>query len=405
MTRREFTFISDNGVRVFEPPTNSPYWVLRWTEDGVRRETTAGKTQEEALQRAKEIDKRLGHEHGHRSLRPAVEWLDEWLDPDRIRANGRTWSRKHYGETERRMNTHLRPQIQKLRAEQVRNKHLRAAIASAPTVGEKDAVLRNLRTFIKFGIARGWSTQDSNALLADLKESIIRPKRAFTAGTSTLYVDPRLRPSDEDVRTLSEAMAELPDAKWWYTLMPLLAAYSGLRLGEVLDLDVDDINLKEREITIDSQCLEARGYGKSRELPKYNTHRTTIFPTKTPWGYSLSNALRRRIKEAKSEPEFNYGDDDPRHLLFPAPGGGWWSHSNFGGRVRRPAQEIAGWPKNKEHEFIWNFHSLRHTFCSGLLQNGKSVVDIAVAAGHRNPNTTWQMYIGSGPDALKRLKA
>jgi integrase len=406
MSRRESTFVSDNGVRVFKPKNKSDYWILRWTEDGKRKETTAGKTEADALDRAATIDKRLSHEQGSLSLLPAVDWLDAWLDPNLIRSNGRPWSKNHLGETKRRMNAHLRPQLLKIRSEDVRSKHLKAAIASAPTPKEKQAVLRNLRTLVKFGISKGWILQDFDSMTSSLRETIVQPVKAHVAGTSSsLYVDPALRPGDKDVRALVEATSQIDNAKWWYELMPLLAAYSGIRLGELLDLDVSDFDLKKREILIDSQCLEATGFPRTRELPKYNTVRKTIFPKKTPWGYDLAAALKKRIEEAKEEEPFLYDNEEPRHLLFPAPRGGWWSQGNFGKRVRRPAQRIANWKLDSNGEFIWNFHSLRHTFCSGLLEKGKSVVDIAVAAGHRNPNTTWQMYMGAGPDALDRLKS
>lgn len=406
MSRRESTFISDNGVRIFKPKNKNGYWVLRWTEDGDRKETTAGKDQESALERAAEIDRRLSHEQGGLSLRPATDWLDAWLDPTLIRSNGRKWSKNHLGETTRRMNTHLRPQLQKLRSDAVRSKHLKAAIANASTIGEKKAVHRNIKTLVKFGVAKGWILQDTYSLIAELKETIAEPVKAHFAGTSgSLYVEPSLRPGDKDVQKLVEATSNIVNAKWWYELMPILAAYSGLRMGEVLDLDVEDINLKAREILIDTQCLEATGFPKSRELPKYNTIRKTIFPKKTPWGYDVSAALKKRVAEALEEEPFVFGSEKPRHLLFPAPNGGWWSQGNYGKRVRRPAQEAANWKKDIDGKFIWDFHSLRHTFCSGLLERGKSVVDIAVAAGHRNPNTTWQMYVGAGPDALERLKA
>ena len=82
MSRRESTYVSDNGVRIFKPKQKNSYWILRWAEDGRRKETTGGKTQESAFEVASRIDRRLSHENGALSLRLATDWLDAWLDPN-----------------------------------------------------------------------------------------------------------------------------------------------------------------------------------------------------------------------------------------------------------------------------------------------------------------------------------
>ena len=97
-------------------------------------------------------------------------------------------------------------------------------------------------------------------------------------------------------------------------------------------------------------------------------------------------------------------DGSRRLLLFPNEKGGWQSGSNFGRRIRRPAQEAAGWPK-VGGKFIWTHHSLRHVFCSYYIFDRKADVrDVSIAAGHKSYMTTMDMYVGQSKGALDRLR-
>ena len=78
--------------------------------------------------------------------------------------------------------------------------------------------------------------------------------------------------------------------------------------------------------------------------------------------------------------------------------------SDFGKRVRRPAQTLAGWPKGEDGKFQWNFHSLRHVFCTYYLFDlEKNIRDISIAAGHASYLTTLEMYVGNVEGVIERL--
>ena len=98
-------------------------------------------------------------------------------------------------------------------------------------------------------------------------------------------------------------------------------------------------------------------------------------------------------------------DGSHRRLLFSNQEGGWLCPSAFGTRIRRPAQEKAGWPKDVNGKYVWNFHSLRHVFCTYYFFDlKKDIRDISIAAGHASYLTTLEMYVGNVDGALERLR-
>jgi integrase len=217
-------------------------------------------------------------------------------------------------------------------------------------------------------------------------------------------VDPKAIPSKADVQKLGEAVSQLTGV-WWMELMINLAAFSGVRLGEILDLDPSHIDVKNRIIKIEYQLLDDAG-NLSRQLPKWDVQRRTVFPEVTPSGYKLAEQLQRRIKEVKSTHKIpTLQDGTNRLLLFPNSNGGWMSGANFSTRTRRPAQELAGWVVDPiSGKFIWNFHSLRHVFCSYMINDLRcDPADVSIAAGHGSISTTLEMYVGRADGVLERL--
>jgi integrase len=128
-----------------------------------------------------------------------------------------------------------------------------------------------------------------------------------------------------------------------------VAAYTGLRWGELAGLRVRRVDLLHRRITVAEQLLEVRG-------------RLAFGPTKT-------GASRRTVTlptvaaEALAEHLGVYAEAGPDGLVFPAERGGPIRRSNFTRRVWIPATRAAGVEGLR-------FHDLRHTAAT-----------LAVAAG------------------------
>jgi integrase/recombinase XerD len=151
-----------------------------------------------------------------------------------------------------------------------------------------------------------------------------------------------------------------------HQLIVSLAYGAGLRVSEVINLKVRDINLGELIIHL----KEAKG----------RRYRITVLPEK------LTNQL------------FLYlGGKNQHDLVFISERGGKLS--------QRAVQQI--FAKALSRAGIGSgatFHSLRHSFASHLLENGVDIRYVQELLGHRNIRTT-QIYTKVTNPSLKKIKS
>jgi integrase len=223
--------------------------------------------------------------------------------------------------------------------------------------------------------------------------------KVITAGESTLWVDPAEIPAAGDVEQLGKALA----AGWHGerdNLMAYVAAYSGLRWGEIAALTIDQVDTAARVISVDRKVAEVAGY-LHIEAPKNRKRRQTIYPCLAPSGYLLAERLASRIEQARTE---QHSGSNPLGLLFPSPHGKLWRSSNFNRNVLKRAYATAGW-RDKTGCGDWTWHSLRHVFCTtALFTWGLDAADVSRMAGHANVRITLDMYVGTVAGVLDRAR-
>jgi integrase/recombinase XerC len=141
---------------------------------------------------------------------------------------------------------------------------------------------------------------------------------------------------------------------------------SGLRLSELVDLDLEDVNMSSR-------VLRARGKGGKERL--------------VPFGNSAAEALRAlapdraSLREAASAGKGRSRHARPRHPVFQNTRGGRLTTRSVDRIVRRYVRE-AGLGRTLSP------HALRHTFATHLLQAGADLRAIQELLGHARLSTT-----------------
>lgn len=396
--------VTNSGVRVYEPKHDG-YWRIVWKENGKQRETSATSA-EQAYAKAAQQEKKLKRASGDKESQQISEMVAAYLDAERRTVHGEAWGKKHAKSQASLFKTHILPLIGHLVCDSLRFEDLQSIIKSAKTDSTAEHLHSAIKAWINWAYLDGWIANEPKKMLAGLsREKKRRKQKGAPAGETDLFVDKRNIPSHADVDAFAKALVKTGNRSW-YELLANLAAYSGLRIGELFDLDVDSIDVNAREIRVNTQALQVAGTIE-RTLPKWGTTRTTVFPAVTPSGYKLQAALKKRIKELKSLKEVpTLADGTQRLLLFPDSNGSWMNQSNFSNRVRRPAQALLNWPKKANGQYLWTFHSLRHVFCTYyLFDMSKDLRDVSVAAGHRDYSTTMEMYIGQSEGAIKRLNS
>jgi integrase len=207
------------------------------------------------------------------------------------------WSRKH-ADTQRRLcQRYASPAIGAVTCQDITVSHTQKIVNAAPTAGEGDRVHRMLSAMVGAGLKGGYLV---NPMLAGVHwQAGDRPlpaPKVTVAGESALLVDPSEIPSSDDIGALGQALAARTHGER-DELMANLAAYSGLRWGELAALTTGQIAPAARVITVDRKVVEISGQIYV-EAPKNRKFRRTIYPRVTPGGYPLAGRLTARIEDA-----------------------------------------------------------------------------------------------------------
>lgn len=156
-----------------------------------------------------------------------------------------------------------------------------------------------------------------------------------------------------------------------YGVLPMffLELSSGLRRGELLALQWDDLNIKDRILSVSKQVVRMDGELVVTELKIRNSVRKVALS---------QQAVDLLVQEHELHP------DNP--ILFPSPRtGGYWSPDAVS-RINRKLLKNAG---IEEHV---RFHDLRHTFATMTISNGVDVKTLSSMLGHFSAGFTLDTY-------------
>jgi integrase len=188
-------------------------------------------------------------------------------------------------------------------------------------------------------------------------------------------VDPDELLTLEQVRAWRSAMPEIARE------MPLVAAMTGLRQGELLGLRLPNVDFLRRQVRVVEQLVSPAGAGR----PSFGPPKTAAGMRTVPLPRLAADALARHLERQPAvpgEPVFRA----PRH-------GGRWSRSNFG-EVWREAKVEAGLPD-------WaHWHALRDLYASSLIRRSVDVRTIMTLLGHTSSEETLRTYGRLWPDAV-----
>jgi len=233
-------------------------------------------------------------------------------------------------------------------------------IKKAPgQLGPKE-VQQYLLHLIKFkGISESTQNQVINAYKAYAEKVLGRPKEWIDIPRPKKPVDLPNVLSENEVAKLINTPDNIK-----HNLILLLIYSAGLRLGEVVNIRVNDVSLDRRAIFI------RRAKGKK---DRYVTLAETVIPF---------------LEEYKKE-------YCPAYWLFEGQYGGQYSKSSVQ-KIFRVALE-----KSKVNAYA-TVHTLRHSYATHCVENGYNLALIQEALGHQSLKTT-QKYLHVSTKAMRQL--
>lgn len=235
------------------------------------------------------------------------------------------------------------------------------------------------------------------------------------------------KPRERIILTLDEwerIIERFQNTRYYIPLM--IGFYTGLRISEAFALTWDDINFEKKTLTVNKQIVK-RNFGadvrkvvekkgkREQRSSWYFTSTKTISSQRTiPFGDTLYRALKEEHTNQKKN-EFKYGEFYTIHVLkkeidekgndmyrvIPiqkcvdsqlqrvplvciAENGQYTSTDSF---------KFCSRVIHKELQLAFDYHSLRHTHATLLIESGANVKNVQARLGHSNIATTLQTYV------------
>lgn len=340
------------------------------------RRAVYGKTEQEARKKLAEIVRQndRGSLVAKEKVRETVAgFIEYWLETHNVRPS----TKKRYGEL---LRLHVIPEIGKhrlsaLKVEHVRlmNTHLLKKIPERG-LGRKPGDDRPLSPQTVKHCYRALHTVLQQAVREDyIGRNVCDSVEPPSVGMADTYT-----PTRDEVRRLLNSAAEAEDK---YLALWMMAAVTGARLGELLGLQWERVNLETGAVSIERTLLQTTRNGVP-VFGKPKSERSRRVVSVPAAALPILKEHRRQQLEQRIAVGEGYAAND---LVFATHTGTPLSHRNML-RAFKVALKRAGLPE------AIRIHDLRHAAVTILMQEGGTHNDAALLAGHQSPGFTVSQY-------------
>jgi integrase len=292
-----------------------------------------------------------------------AEVAEQWFESKR---HLRPWTRKNYRAA---LDNVLLPRLGPMQLAAITPEHIATLIRDLERKGIRgnplstsmiEGYLRPLQGTMTFAMRRGMIAVNPCSLLT-------RDDRPLRCERKQDHVW-----SDEEIQGLIEASERLacqPTSRYDYAPLIRVALFTGLRLGELLGMQWQDLDLHEGVLYVRRQWTR---------MHEYTPPKTKAAVRRIPLSDDMTKyfaAFKLRSGHSK--------DEDP---VFAARNGKPLGHRN----VTRRGFEAAASEATIEGV---TFHSMRHAFASRMIDRGISSTVLAALMGHESSTITERRYI------------
>lgn len=184
-----------------------------------------------------------------------------------------------------------------------------------------------------------------------------------------------------------------------YGDLVIFALFSGMRKGEILGLQWDDIDFERRIIKVNKQLQRIKNYDsdiKSKTILRLEYNTKTSNSTRTvPMMNCLEEILKEHYNKQLEIKRIFKKSYNKQNMVF----------CREDGAPLDPDTVLAKYHKLTENAGIkkCTFHALRHTFATRALESGMNVKVVSKILGHSSVEFTLNTYTHALPD-IQRLE-
>jgi len=372
---------------------NDGRWEGLYTID-YKRKSTYGKTQDEVRKKLNKIQNDIDNGLYIKNDNITVgAWLDEWLE---VYAKP-TVKLSTYGSYETYIRGHIKPELGKIKLRNLKANMLQKFFNQKQISGRLDKVLDSKTKKLvtkKGGLSEKTIKNMYNMIHSALKQAY--KNELIQKNVSELITLPKQNRQEMRVLSLEEQQQLEGATKGERLGLGItLALYTGLRIGELLGLKFDDIDFKNKTLTVRRTLNRLKVYDdpdKKTDIkigePKTNKAKRVI-----PLQDFLVTLIQSHHNQVKREririgELYNYQD--------------FIMCNEFGKYIEpRTYQDLFKKLLHRGGVEKTHFHTLRHTFATRALEAGFDIKSLADILGHADASTTLNKYAHALPDHKK----
>jgi len=279
------------------------------------------------------------------------------------------------------------------------NKHIKIGLGSNKLNNLTPALLQD---FFNDLYKQKYSKNTFDIVTTIVKNSLdyaVNPLKLIKNNPYSYVIKPKFKNTKKEIQTITKGQFDIllkkfPKGGLYY--IPLQIAYhTGMRRGEICALTWNDIDLNKKIIDVNkNMILNMNGEYELTEPKTQSSYRMISI------GETLSRILKEHKvyqKEMKLKFGEYYNDNNyPMPDMVCTSKNGTFTKHNTLSRIMNTISE-------NELGFSFNFHMLRHTHASMLIQNGVNPKDVQYRLGHSNIRITLDTYAHTSEESRRKV--
>lgn len=279
------------------------------------------------------------------------------------------------------------------------NKHIKFGLGSNRLNNLTPALLQD---FFNDLYKQKYSKNTFDIVTTIVKNSLdyaVNPLKLIKNNPYSYVIKPKFKNTKKEIQTITKEQFDIllkkfPKGGLYY--IPLQIAYhTGMRRGEICALTWNDIDLNKKTIDVNkNMILNMNGEYELTEPKTQSSYRMISI------GETLSRILKEHKvyqKEMKLKFGEYYNDNNyPMPDMVCTSKNGTFTKHNTLSRIMNTISE-------NELGFSFNFHMLRHTHASMLIQNGVNPKDVQYRLGHSNIRITLDTYAHTSEESRRKV--